>query len=98
MPNRIDSNLVDYSSTTKFDRLVAVSTEGGAEIPCGAAWIATRLKPTSDLAASLCDVDDAGFAKVDEHGRTNKKEGSEHHHCCFYDYLVYFPSFSKVSV
>jgi thioredoxin reductase len=54
------------------DRLVALSTESGAEIPCDAAWIATRLKPASDLAASLCDVDDAGFAKVDEHGRTSR--------------------------
>ena len=54
------------------DRLVAVSTKSGAEIPCDAAWIATRLKPASDLAASLCDVDDAGFAKVDEHGRTSR--------------------------
>ena len=54
------------------DRLVAVSTESGAEIPCDAAWIATRLKPASDLAASLCDVDDAGFAKTDEHGRTSR--------------------------
>lgn len=54
------------------DRLVAVSTESGAEIPCDAAWIATRLKAASDLAASLCDVDDAGFAKVDEHGRTSR--------------------------
>jgi thioredoxin reductase len=54
------------------DRLVAVSTESGAEIPCDAAWIATRLKPTSDLAASLCDVDDTGFVKVDEHGRTSR--------------------------
>lgn len=54
------------------DRLVAVSTESGAEIPCDAAWIATRLKPASGLAASLCDVDHAGFAKVDEHGRTSR--------------------------
>ena len=54
------------------DRLVAVSTESGAEIPCDAAWIATRLKPASNLAASLCDVDDAGFAKTDEHGRTSR--------------------------
>ena len=54
------------------DRLVAVSTESGAEVPCDAAWIATRLKPASDLAASLCDVDDAGFAKTDEHGRTSR--------------------------
>ena len=32
------------------DRLVAVSTGNGAEIPCDVAWIATRLKPASDLA------------------------------------------------
>lgn len=56
----------------KDDRLVAVSTEGGTEIPCDAAWIATRLTPASNLAASLCEVDEAGFAKVDEHGRTNR--------------------------
>ena len=54
------------------DRLVAVSTESDSEIPCDAAWIATRLKPASDLAASLCDVDDAGFAESDEHGRTSR--------------------------
>ena len=54
------------------DRLVAVSTESGAEIPCDVAWTATRFKPASDLAASLCDVDDVGFAKVDEHGRTSR--------------------------
>jgi thioredoxin reductase len=54
------------------DRLVAVSTESGAEIPCDAAWIATRFKPASGLAASLCDVDGAGFAKTDEHGRTSR--------------------------
>jgi thioredoxin reductase len=54
------------------DRLVAVSTKSGAKIPCDAAWIATRLRPASDLAASLCDVDDAGFAKTDEHGRTSR--------------------------
>ena len=54
------------------DRLVAVSTESGAEIPCNAAWIATRSKPASDLAASLCDLDAADFAKVDEHGRTSR--------------------------
>lgn len=54
------------------DRLVAVSTQSGSEIPCDAAWIASRLKPASDLAAFLCDVDDAGFAKTDEHGRTSR--------------------------
>ena len=56
----------------KDDRLVAVSTESSGEIPCDAAWVATRLRPASDLAASLCDVDDAGFAKTDEHGRTSR--------------------------
>ena len=30
------------------------------------------MKPALGLAASLCDVDDAGFAKVDEHGRTSR--------------------------
>jgi thioredoxin reductase len=54
------------------DRLVALSTESGREIPCDAAWVAARLKPSSDLAASLCQVDEAGFAKTDEHGRTSR--------------------------
>ena len=54
------------------NRLVAISTEGGAEIPCDAAWIATPLRAASNLAASLCDVDEAGFAKTDENGRTSR--------------------------
>jgi thioredoxin reductase len=54
------------------DRLVAVSTESGVEIPCDAAWIAARLRAASNLAASLCDVDEAGFAKTDENGRTSR--------------------------
>jgi thioredoxin reductase len=56
----------------KDDQLVAVSTESGAEIPCDAAWVATRLRASSDLPASLCEVDEAGFAKTDEHGRTSR--------------------------
>lgn len=56
----------------KEDRLVAVSTEDGAEIPCDAAWLAARLRAASSLAASLCDVDEAGFAKTDENGRTSR--------------------------
>jgi thioredoxin reductase len=56
----------------KDDRLVAVSTESGLEIPCDAAWIATRLKAASNLAASLCEVDEAGFAKTDQNGRTSR--------------------------
>jgi thioredoxin reductase len=56
----------------KEDRLVAVSTEDGQEIPCDAAWLAARLRAASGLAASLCDVDEAGFAKTDENGRTSR--------------------------
>jgi thioredoxin reductase len=56
----------------KDDRLVALSTESGQEIPCDAAWIASRLKAASNLAASLCEVDEAGFAKTDENGRTTR--------------------------
>ena len=54
------------------NQLVAGSTESGAQIPCDAAWIATGLRAASGLAASLCDVDDAGFATTDEHGRTSR--------------------------
>jgi thioredoxin reductase len=54
------------------DRLVALSTESGQKIPCDAAWIATPLKAASNLAASLCEVDAAGFAKTDENGRTSR--------------------------
>jgi thioredoxin reductase len=54
------------------DRLVAVATESGGELPCDAAWIATRLTAASRLAASLCDVDEAGFARTDQNGRTSR--------------------------
>jgi thioredoxin reductase len=36
------------------------------------AWIATGLRAASGLAASLCDVDEAGFATTDQHGRTSR--------------------------
>lgn len=54
------------------DRLVALATESGTQIPCDAAWIATPLRAASALAASLCEVDRAGFARTDEHGRTSR--------------------------
>lgn len=54
------------------ERLVALATESGAHIACDAAWIATPLRAASDLAASLCDVDRAGFARTDEHGKTSR--------------------------
>lgn len=54
------------------EHLVALATESGAHIACDAAWIATPLEAASGLPASLCEVDQAGFAKTDEHGRTSR--------------------------
>jgi thioredoxin reductase len=54
------------------DRLVALATESGVNMPCDAAWIATPLRAASPLAASLCEVDEGGFAKTDAHGRTSR--------------------------
>jgi len=51
---------------------VAVSTESGAQIPCDAAWIATGLRAATGLAASLCDVDEAGFAMTSTGGRADR--------------------------
>jgi thioredoxin reductase len=53
-------------------RLVRLTTESGGDIPCDAAWIATPLKAASPLPAALCEVDEAGFAKTDENGRTSR--------------------------
>jgi thioredoxin reductase len=46
-------------------KLVGVTTKNGIEIPCDAAWIAMGWKAGSGLAASLCEVDANGIAKVD---------------------------------
>lgn len=54
------------------DRLVAVATDDGDEISCDAAWITMDGKAASDLAASLCDVDETGFAKTDKVGATSR--------------------------
>ena len=54
------------------DRLVAVSTNSGAQIACDAAWITSTQRAGSDLAASLCKVDNAGFAKTDKVGATSR--------------------------
>jgi thioredoxin reductase len=51
---------------------LAVSTAGGEDIECGAAWIAADFRAASDLAASLCEVDDIGLAKTDKDGRTSR--------------------------
>lgn len=54
------------------EQLVAVVTRTGATIACDAAWVALASKASSDLAASICDVDDAGLAKTDDAGRTSR--------------------------
>lgn len=58
--------------THEDDRLVALSTESGVEVRCDVAWIAAPLKAASHLAACLCNVDEAGFAKTDQNGRTSR--------------------------
>lgn len=54
------------------DRLVAVTTGGGARIECDATWIAMDGRAASPIAASLCEVDEAGFAKTDPSGNTSR--------------------------
>lgn len=54
------------------DRLVAVTTHGGHEVACDAAWITSTQRAASDLAASLCEVDGAGIAKTDKVGATSR--------------------------
>ncbi|MER8778550.1 NAD(P)/FAD-dependent oxidoreductase [Mesorhizobium sp. M0220] len=56
----------------RADRLVAIETASGAEVECDAAWIAAPMTAASDLAASLCEVDEIGLAKTDKHGRTSR--------------------------
>jgi thioredoxin reductase len=51
---------MDYVSTKKGDR---VSSDG--------VFIAAPMRAASDLAASLCEVDEQGFAKTDAMGKTN---------------------------
>ena len=53
-------------------RLMGVWTANGSMIACDATWIASTYKAASNLAASLCDVDDLGFAKTNADGRTSR--------------------------
>lgn len=53
-------------------RLVALATRKGKSVACDAAWIAADMVAASDLAASLCDVDEVGLARVDGVGRTSR--------------------------
>lgn len=54
------------------DRLVAVRTTDGRHIACNSIWAALRWRAASDLAASLCEVDDRGLAIVDAGGQTSR--------------------------
>jgi thioredoxin reductase len=53
-------------------RLVAVTTASGHQIEADAAWVAMKWRAASDLAASLCEVDEVGLAKVDPNGKTSR--------------------------
>jgi thioredoxin reductase len=54
------------------ERLEALMTRKGKSIACDAAWIAADMVAASDLAASLCEVDEMGLARVDSAGRTSR--------------------------
>ena len=54
------------------ERLVALLTASGARIPCDAAWVTLDARAASELPASLCDVDEAGIAKIDAGGHTSR--------------------------
>ncbi|OQM74062.1 NAD(P)/FAD-dependent oxidoreductase [Manganibacter manganicus] len=54
------------------DRLVAVMTASGDPIATDAAWVSLESRAASDLARSLCEVDELGFAKTDAGGATSR--------------------------
>ncbi|MBC8153748.1 MAG: NAD(P)/FAD-dependent oxidoreductase [Bacteroidetes bacterium] len=54
------------------DRLIAVSTDGGKTIPCDGVFISAAMRAASNLAATLCEVDETGFAVVDPNGKTSR--------------------------
>ncbi len=56
----------------KNDHLVAVKTKSGLELACEGVFVSADMRPASDLAASLCEVDSAGFAVTDANGKTNR--------------------------
>ncbi|MGG4093399.1 NAD(P)/FAD-dependent oxidoreductase [Paenibacillus lautus] len=57
---------------TEGDQLVSIATASGTEVPCEAVFVAAPFKAASELAASLCEVDEAGFAVTDTYGRTSR--------------------------
>jgi thioredoxin reductase len=50
-----------------------VTTRSGIEIQYDAIFVAAPMIASSDLAASLCEVDDLGFAKTDVNGKTTRE-------------------------
>lgn len=54
-------------------KMHAVATQGGKEVPCDDVFISAPMRAASPLAASLCDVDEAGFAKTDAFGKTSRE-------------------------
>lgn len=54
------------------DRLVGVTTASGTHLDCDATWVAMNARAASDLAASLCEIDELGFAKTDASGATSR--------------------------
>jgi thioredoxin reductase len=54
------------------DRLVSVSTASGMELPTDAVFVAAPFRAASDLPASLCEVNEAGFAITDADGQTSR--------------------------
>lgn len=53
-------------------KMVAVSTMAGDIVQADAVWIAANVRAASNLAASLCEVDDIGIAITDKFGRTSR--------------------------
>jgi thioredoxin reductase len=49
-----------------------VTTASGRQFEADAAWVAMKWKAASDLAASLCEVDEVGVANVDSNGKTSR--------------------------
>lgn len=53
-------------------KLKAVQTKDGSEISCDGIFVSTAMRATSNLASTLCDVDEFGFAKTDVNGKTSR--------------------------
>jgi thioredoxin reductase len=54
-------------------KLKSVLTTDGKEIDCDGVFVSAPMKPAADIVSSLCDVDELGFAKTDELGKTTRQ-------------------------